>query len=240
MPSTASATMLLTKPIPRTSGTRRSARGSAAPRPKIEAPIATPEPRWKWPSTTPSGSAIAERDPERGARQLELLERLRARGSSGLSPMKRNASTNVCRFAVSASVTRLHAPTGRRAPQRDEHEVAGERERDREHAGRVDLRLERRRLLEREEDRVAEALRQQHRGDRRDRDRRDDGDAQAADDRRHGERQLDAPQDLPARQPHPARRLEHLVRRAAQPRDDVREQDDERVGDERDLDRRRT
>ena len=89
-----------------------------------------------------------------------------------------------------ATPFRAHGTSTRRSA--DEQRVAGERERDRERAGRVDLRLERRRLLEREEDRVAEALRQQERGDRRDRDRRDDGDAQPADDRRHGERQLDA------------------------------------------------
>ena len=91
---------------------------------------------------------------------------------------------------------------------------------------------------EREEDRVAEPVGQQERGDRRDRDRRDDGDPQAADDRRHGQRQLDPQQHLPPRQPHPAGGLEHLGRRRAQPGDDVREEDHERVGDERDLDRR--
>ena len=44
--------------------------------------------------------------------------------------------------------------------------------------------------------------------------------------------------DLPAVEAHPARRLEHLGRRGAEPGDDVREEDHERVADERDLDRR--
>ena len=52
------------------------------------------------------------------------------------------------------------------------------------------------------------------------------------------ERQLDPRQDLAPREAHPARRLEHLGRRRAEPGEDVREQDHERVGDERDLDRR--
>ena len=129
--------------------------------------------------------------------------------------MNRNASTNVCRLAASASDHArppAHGTSTRRSAT--SARVAREREPDRERARGVDLGLERRRLLEREEDRVAEALRQQERGDRRDRDRRDDGDAQAADDRRHRERQLDARQDLAPRQAHAARRLEHVGRRA--------------------------
>ena len=125
------------------------------------------------------------------------------------------------------------------APEGDEPRVACDRERDGERARRVDLRLERRRLLEREEDRVAEPLRQQERRDRRDRDRRHDRDAQAADDQRHGERQLDARQDLPLRQSHAARCLEHVGRRALEAGEDVGEEDHERVRDERDLDRGR-
>ena len=44
-----------------------------------------------------------ECDPERRAGELDLLERLRSR-NAGWSPMKRNASTNVCRFAASATI----------------------------------------------------------------------------------------------------------------------------------------
>ena len=76
------------------------------------------------------------------------------------------------------------------------------------------------------------------RGDRRDRDRRDDGDPQAADDRGNGERELDAHEHLRARQSHPARRFDHVVGGAAEAGDDVREEHHERVADERDLDRR--
>src|SRR3954451_5476622 len=128
-------------------------------------------------------------------------------------------------------------PRHEHVAQDDEQAVEHERKRDGEDARGVDLRLERRRLLEREEDGVAEPLGQEEACDRRDRDGRDDRDAQAADDRGHGERQLDAREDLPAREPHPARSLEHVVRDALQARQDVREEDDQRVRDERDLDR---
>ena len=55
--------------------------------------------------------------------------------------------------------------------------------------------------------------------------------------RRHGQRQLDTKERLSARQPHAARRLEHVRRHGTQPDDDVSVEDEERVGDERDLDR---
>ena len=78
----------------------------------------------------------------------------------GLSPMNRNASTNVCRLAASASVMRRPSRPRREARRSaTSNSVAGERQRDRERAGRVDLGLERCRLLQREEDRVAETRR---------------------------------------------------------------------------------
>ena len=68
--------------------------------------------------------------------------------------------------------------------------------------------------LERDEDRTAEAFRDDERRDRRDRDRRDRRDAEAGDDRRHRERQLDAQERLRAREAHPPRRLERVGRHA--------------------------
>src|SRR5579862_1169355 len=127
-------------------------------------------------------------------------------------------------------------PRRERPPEADEPGIAREREAHCETAGGVDLRLERRGVAERHEDRIAKTLRQQERRDRPDRDRGDDGDAKPTDDRRHRERQLDAEQDLAPGQAHAARRLDHLGGRAPQPGHEVREQDDQRVRDKRDLD----
>ena len=46
--------------------------------------------------------------------------------------MKRNASTNVCRFAVSATIIDRPRPRDGGAANGDEQQVGAERERDRE------------------------------------------------------------------------------------------------------------
>ena len=76
MARTTSAHVLSQKKMLGTSRTKaiRTRLGSA--RPTFETLIARNEPRWKWPRTTPSGRAIDDRDPERGAREREVLERL--------------------------------------------------------------------------------------------------------------------------------------------------------------------
>ena len=167
MASTASATMLLTKPIPSTvrNAAIRTRLGSA--RPMIDVPIATPEPRWKWPSTTPSGSATTIAIAERGAGQLELLERLLQEEARVVGDELERIDERV-RFAVSTSVMRgLSPPTARaRGAARRAAGRSVSASAIASSAGRVDLGLERRRLLQRDEDRVAEALRQQERGDR--------------------------------------------------------------------------
>ena len=227
--------MLLTKPIPSTVRKTAIRKMLGSARPTIDVPIAIVEPRWKWPSTIPSGSATRSAEAERGARELELLERLR-REEPG---MVADEAEGVDERMRVGGVEDQRVPTDERLSRGDEDEVERERERDDEHAGRVDLGLERRRQPEREEDRVAEAAVADERGDRRDRDRRDDRDPEAADDRRQRERQLDARQHLAASKAHPARGLEHLGRRRAEAGDDVRVEDHERVADERDHDRRR-
>ena len=73
--STASAVMLFTKPIPSTvSSTPISTRLGSA-RPTIDVPIATPEPRWKWPRITPTG----QRDHERNVQDIRIQVGQRAR-----------------------------------------------------------------------------------------------------------------------------------------------------------------
>ena len=84
---------------------RSRSRGSAIPkairtrlgsaRPTFETLIARNEPRWRWPRTTPSGSAITSAIPSAAPESAEVLERSCARAGRGLSPMKRNASGNV-------------------------------------------------------------------------------------------------------------------------------------------------
>src|SRR5581483_8639741 len=76
------------------------------------------------------------------------------------------------------------------------------------------------------------------RGQRGQADGGHDRDAQAGDDRRQRERQLDPPEDVAPAQPQAARRLEHLLGHRAEAGEDVPEEDEQRVADERDLDRR--
>ena len=107
---------------------------------------------------------------------------------------------------------------------------------DRERPGSDDLGLEV--GLERVEDRPPEPFGKHERGDRREADRRDGRDPHAGEDGRQRERDLDAHQRLGRRQPHAAGGLEHVRRNCPQALERVAEEDQERVADERDLDRR--
>src|SRR5215208_423241 len=75
--------------------------------------------------------------------------------------------------------------------------------------------------------------------DRRDPDYRDGRYADASNDHRQRQRELDPEEDLAVRQSHPARSVYGLRRDGVEPRDGVADQDEERVGDERDDDGRR-
>src|SRR5581483_4130213 len=256
--STTSAITTTACPMPRTGRkTEITARLGSARR-TFEPLIAANEPRWMCPSQTPSGSAIAI------ATAIDTAESPRC--SSTFVPTKlrssqrkRNAFANVCALKPSATVipapgvgkagasAPLRAPSSLRSrarppPRRqrtlheDEHAVRDERERDREQPGDdvfgvvVDLQAV--------EDGRTEAVRRDVRRDRREADRRNDRDPDAGCDRRKRQRQLDTAQHLHARQPHPPRRLDHVGRHAAQPRERVAEEDQERIADEPDLDRR--
>ena len=117
--------------------------------------------------------------------------------------------------------------------EHEEH-VGNERQRDGEGAGGDDLSAEVQ--AQRAQDRSAEPLGDDECSHRGERDRRDDGDPQAGDDRRHRERQLHAPERLSRSQAHAARSLEHFGRRGAEAGEGVTEEDQQRVADEGDLD----
>ena len=191
--------------------------GSA--RPTIDAPIASPEPRCRWPSSDP------ERQRDQRARSRARRPRARAarapssRSKPGWSPMKRERVDERVRAGTRRDHASLPRP-GRRAPAERRRAARRRRARARRRgsAGRVDLRLERRRLLEREEDRIAEPVRaagtrrsSRSRPSRRRRSRRPPMIAGTA----SGSSTRD--EDLAARQAHAARRLEHLRRRARSP-----------------------
>ena len=101
----------------------------------------------------PAGSATTARDRERRAGELELLDRLRQQQPGVVGDELERAGERS--RDDHANRTRAHgtseAAEQRRAP------VADERQRDRERARGVDLRLEGRRRADRDEDRVAEA-----------------------------------------------------------------------------------
>ena len=88
-----------------------------------------------------------------------------------------------------------------RCSEHDQH-VGDQRQRDRQQAGGDELGVGA--GLDRAEDRRAEPERRDERGDGGERDRRDRGDADAGDDRRHRERQLDARSDWRRVRPMPS------------------------------------
>ena len=191
--STASATMLFAKPIPRTVRKTRDqdeARQRAADdrRADREARAAV-----EVAEHDPERQRDQEREPERRPGELELLERLREQEARVVADEPERLDERVRVGAASKIITSPPSSTGRERAARPRAAASqASASATARSAGGVDLGLERRRLLEREEDRVSRGrFGEQERGDRRDRDRRDDGDPQAADDRRHGERQLD-------------------------------------------------
>src|SRR5918999_5064367 len=142
--------------------------------------------------------------------------------------------TKSCTFGSNGSPG--PGPWGQGAAEQDEQRVRDEGQRDGKRAGSDVARLEA--GSQPVEDRCAQPLRNEERADGRERDR---GHGRDADPRQHGrqrQRQLHAHERLRARQTHPARRLEHVRGHAAQAAEDVPEQDQERVADQRDLDRR--
>ena len=165
--------------------------GSA--RPMFETLIATNESRRRWPSPTPIGSAMRERDPDRGAGEPRCSTVL-SREESGVvadEPERVDEHGERC-----GDHRRLRDPRPRRQRPLDEHEerVRDEGEADRERGRDDQLRVEE--LAQREEDRPPEPLGNHERCDGRERDRRDGRDAEPGHDRRQRERELDPPQDL--------------------------------------------
>ena len=151
--------MLLTNPIPSTVRKTpiRTRLGSA--RPTIDVPIAKPEPRCTWPRITPSRQRDQERQPERRPRELELLHRLRQQEARVVADEPDRIDERAGVELVEEDHSVLCDQGASAAAEADQRRVAGEREPDRESAGGVDLGLERVRLGEREEDRVAEPVR---------------------------------------------------------------------------------
>ena len=178
--------MLFTNPIPSTVRKTpiRTRLGSA--RPTIDVPIATPEPRWRWPRTIPTGSATSEREPERRARELELLERLREQEARVVADEPERLDERVGRWTVVEDHV-AHPRPGDASAAAEPTSAASQTSASAtaRSAGGVDLGLERRRQLRARRRSGGRARSADERGDRRDRDRRDDGDPQAADDRRH-------------------------------------------------------
>ena len=208
--------------------------GSA--RPTFARLIATNEPRCRCPSTTPSGTAITTetaRPAADSSRCSQVFSRISARSSTMNSSA---ADEDVDGGGQDHAVLRAYAQGVSNRCATDEQCVGEDRQSDGERSRCDDLGLEVQ--AQGAEDRAAESLRDDERGDRRERDRRDDGHADPRDDRGQRERQLDAPQRLRRRQAHPACSFEHLGRGRAEADEDVAEEDQQRVADERHLDRR--
>ena len=175
-----------------------------------------------------------ERDRHRRRREQQMLPRLLEQELASLDDEREGVAEGAeARAITPSSAPGAHGVSARWVSTSSASATSASRIAS--SAGGDDLRLEV--VAQRDEDRPPETLRDHERGDRRERDRGDGRDAQAGDDRRQRQRQLDPPERLPPRQPHPARRLEHLGRRRAEPFEHVAEEDQERVADERDLDR---
>ena len=138
------------------------------------------------------------------------------------------------------AVARRAASTLRREPGReatlepDQEQVGADGEDDRRHGSHQDLGRERVAVaLEDEEPETPEPVAQDARdGDQA--DRRHGGEADADDDQRDGQRQLDPPEAPVARKAHPVGRLEDVAWHGVEARDDVAHEDQQRVEDERD------
>ena len=168
--------------------------------------MATNEPRWMWPSHSPIGSRDDERDGHRRCRRSSASPSVRCTsvGSGGspgiwpLRPMNLNAWTKSCTLARSGSPGQLRgpSPTGSEKPLgQTSSPSATSASATASTPAAISSVLNT--LFEiAVEDRDAEALVVDQRGDRRQRDRGHGGDPQAGDDRRQRQRQLDAQQQL--------------------------------------------
>src|SRR5829696_4521494 len=126
------------------------------------------------------------------------------------------------------------APGGEQALRPEEQSVECDRHQERQASGDDDVRLEGDLLVERAAEGVD--VREHHQGG--DRHRRDGRDPQAGDDLRQRQGQLDPPEELTVGHPHPSARVLALRRDVAEARQDVPEEDLERV-DRQDQDRGR-
>src|SRR4051812_19565717 len=222
-----SATSTFVKPTPsRPRPIEMTARLGSA-RPMFDTLIATNEPRCRWPSHTPSGIAITQATPSEASDSHTCSTVL-----SQINPVLSNRNWMAFSKVFTSRPLRSQ-PRGEQALEEDERGVRHERKRDGQEACADELRLEA--ALDRVEDRLAQAAHADEGGHGREADRRDRGDPYAGHDRRERERQLHAPQDLTLGEAHRARRQSRVLRHLAQSRQRVPEQDQERVGDQRDL-----
>src|SRR4051794_16986859 len=199
--------------------------GSA--RPTFDTLIARKEPRWAWPSHTPSGIAMTVAT-ARDARDSQMCSTVLSQISPVLSPRNWIAFSKVFTSRPPRS-----QPRGEQALDHDQQGVGHQRQRDREEAGGDELSLEA--ALDRVEDRLAEPAHADERRDGGEADRHHRRDPDPGHDGRQGERQLQAAEDLTLRQAHRTCRQWSVLGYLAQARQRVPEQDQDRVRHERDL-----
>src|SRR5918992_500247 len=189
------ATITLRKPTPRRPSPIEMTARLGSARPMLDALMARNEPRWMWPSHTPSGIEITIATPiaaPDSTRCSPILSANRLR----LSKMKPMASMKVS-IGLRAPQPR---PGSQRSLQQHEQRVGHQRQHHRERARGHELRLEP--VLDGVEDRLAEAAHADERGHRSQADRGHGRDPDPGHDRRQRQRQLYAHEDLARREPH--------------------------------------
>src|SRR5215216_7373682 len=189
--------------------------------------MAMKEPRCRCPSHTPSGIAMTVATASEASDSQMCSSVL-----SQISPVLSNRNS-IAFSKVFTSRPPRSQPGGEQPLEQHEQGVGHQREGDGQKAGGDELRLEA--ALDRVEDRLPESADADEGGDGREADRRDRRNPDPRHDRRERQRQLDATQDLALCEAHGAGRQSGVLGHLAQPGQRVPEQDQERVGHERDL-----
>src|SRR3954454_12737172 len=226
-----SAIATFQKPIPTIASRMAITARLGSERPMFDTLMARNAPLCRWPSQIPIGRAITAAMRKPAANSLSVWRQLSQSRSDQWSPMNLKALTKS--FTPSRPCS---GPRGEDTLEHRDERVRDEGEQGREHGGADQLRLERP-AVDRVEDRRAEPLVDHERCDGREADHGYRRDLHSREDGRQCERQLHAKQRLASGEAHPPRRLAHVVGATAQPDQHVAEEDQQRVGDERYLDR---